>query len=116
MTSNEGICVACYCHTIEDVIKQAHEVYSNLQSILLLQKIKPCLIDKIVDGEKLYSSDRVKNLEDFLNQGKKYLNLANGLDERNQESQMIFAIMLKALDIYSRVGSRNRDTILDITK
>nr|XP_012222905.1 PREDICTED: uncharacterized protein LOC105672505 isoform X3 [Linepithema humile] len=95
------ICCTCFYSIIHDMLLQLCHVYSNLQSILLPHETKPCLTEKIV--EKLYSSDRVKNLEDFLNEGKEYLNLANSLDECNQRNPTIFAIMLKALDIYSRV-------------
>ncbi|XP_012222904.2 uncharacterized protein [Linepithema humile] len=95
------ICCTCFYSIIHDMLLQLCHVYSNLQSILLPHETKPCLTEKIV--EKLYSSDRVKNLEDFLNEGKEYLNLANSLDECNQRNPTIFAIMLKALDIYSRL-------------
>ncbi|XP_071625916.1 uncharacterized protein [Temnothorax longispinosus] len=106
--------VCCYMYLRYEAkisIVQSHRIYYLLERILTLLEMEVYRADKIIKNNKrkiiknkkrclLYQA---KDVADFLNEGQIYLDMASILHERNQNISTMFAIMLKAMDIYSKL-------------
>ncbi|XP_071573176.1 uncharacterized protein [Temnothorax nylanderi] len=102
-------------------ILQSHRIYYLLERILTLLEMEVYRADKIIKNNKrkiiknkkrclLYQA---KDVAHFLNEGQIYLDMASILHERHQNISTMFAIMLKAMDIYSKLKVHLRDSVFE---
>ncbi|XP_036143152.1 uncharacterized protein LOC105839973 isoform X2 [Monomorium pharaonis] len=96
------VCFVCERCDAKNSIAQSHQVYFYLQRVLLLIEMETYRGNKIIKKKQLFSC-RAKKMKHFLSEGQIYLNMANILHERNQKMFKMFTIMLKAMDIYSKL-------------
>ncbi|XP_011697548.1 PREDICTED: uncharacterized protein LOC105455717 isoform X1 [Wasmannia auropunctata] len=106
-------CDRCIFAQVKNSIAQTHQVYFYLHRILMLLEKEVYRVNKIVKCEKLCMPCRTKDVRHFLSEGQIYLNMTNILHERNQKMSKMFAIMLKAMDIYSRLKVHLRDQVFE---
>ncbi|XP_077266689.1 uncharacterized protein LOC143899854 [Temnothorax americanus] len=118
------MCRVCFMYVRYEAkisIVQSHRIYYLLERILTLLEMEVYRADKIIKNNKrkiiknkkrclLYQA---KDVAYFLNEGQIYLDMASILHERNQNISTMFAIMLKAMDIYSKLKVHLRDSNIE---